>query len=372
MERTVIVVGAGLSVPYGYPSGRSLVSLIIRRWKEDKLYEEEYRKLARDLEDTAAISIDRFLSEKKSHLNTGIAAIVKELVLAELNSIGHQVEEDQDIIKTFLDEISPQHFPKVTFVSFNYDRHLEWRFFKRLKVLSPNESETEAMEQLSKLNIIHIHGRLLPFCSSEASLLKYQPNQFIGYGEVPTSTNDDAHNVTARNLAIEKFRTVYTNDEHPHPEAVLAIKNAKRVFFLGFGFDEKNMMKLGIGSGEVIYDWASKYVAGTCYRMPGIFKGRVESSFPFLKNRLYDLTDKKFFAEKFSLTDSKHDIERQKIQVRDCCTVSAIQERPKRPHDVTGYQAVVKCTDCRKDLRVYYSTEFESGRWEVRIDGKSE
>ena len=43
----------------------------------------------------------------------------------------------------------------------------------------------------------------------------------------------------------------------------IALKNAKRIFFLGFGFDEKNMVKLGINVEGIKFDWESKYIAGT-------------------------------------------------------------------------------------------------------------
>ncbi len=367
MEKTVLVVGAGLSVPYGYPSGERLVSDIISRWKNNSKNIPR-SNLAKGLESYAALSIDRYLSEKTVFLNTGISIIAEQLVDAEVASLSVTPGNEADIFKLLLNQIQEPDFPKLTIISFNYDRLFEWRFLRKLKELKGSDSE--AVECLSKMKIEHVHGRLAPINSEEAKAMGPGWDQFCPYGFEGISDRREREMFKAIlvKLATEHFKTVYTNDDKPNEKAVAAIKAAKRVFFLGFGFDEKNMYKLGIGKNDIEYDWASKCVAATCLDMRPVGIKKVERDYKFLSGRLFPVSAYRFFTDHFCLTDATLDPEKSKIAQRDCCEITARQSPKKRADaNTVGFEDYIDCLECNSRALIAYSRGVPDGPWDYRV-----
>jgi hypothetical protein len=367
MEKTALILGAGFSVPYGYPNGETLVSLIIDRWKQTSLQTKEHLKdLAIELENSGESSIDKFLSTRERFLTTGIEAIVHELIEAEENSINYSVKSSEDIIKLLIRELQPEDFKNLKIITFNYDRHLEWKLFKRLRTTTQNA--TEAFKLLNEIDIIHIHGRM-PALSQDESLFNetmiHVPYAFDGLG------------IAEQKLSFEKilkhaqnsFKTIYTNNDTPVPAVVTAIKEAKRIFFLGFSYDEKNMKKLGFNVSAITYDLESKYIAGTSFGLKEVETNKIIRQNQFLKGRLMNFTAKEFFEKCFSLTNVHDDQVKLRVIDRSCCKVTAIQERNDPPgvRDLIMFGSRVLCTTCGNTINVTYVRNATSDPWQVEF-----
>src|SRR5690606_1400983 len=140
-------------------------------------------------------------------------------------------------------------------------RYFGWRLFKKLRVLCRGNDE-KAMAKLQLLKIHHVHGRMLPLSALEAQSQGLNHSCYAPYGLEDSSLEQQRlFGQIAKEYAATSFKTIYTNSEQPDEMAVAAIKWAKRVFFLGFGYDDKNMLKLGINVEGITYDWSAKYVA---------------------------------------------------------------------------------------------------------------
>lgn len=364
MEKTVLILGAGISFPYQYPSGELLVQNIIARWKHGGNDSPSFQTLASGLSDSGALSIDRFLSDVPAFVDIGLSAIVFELLEAEKKNLRNEVPTDEDIFKLFQNQIEEEYFSDLTVLTFNYDRLFEWKFLKRLTTLSGG-NRNMALERFSKLKIEHIHGRLITLYPEETQT---QGDNNVPYGSIGSNEDVKIFRRVASEDAIKRLKTVFTNTESPNSNAVSAIKNAKRIFFLGFSFDDRNMKKLGIGVPGIRYDWESKCVAGTCFRMPAVARKKVTSAYPFLAGRLFDVSAKRFFSEHFSLTDPNHDVTDTELSGRSCCEISAIQEQKGSVDSrVTMYHEPIVCTECKGSYQVEYSRNSDADVWNARI-----
>ena len=364
MEKTVLVLGAGVSAPYKYPIGSTLVRNIIKTWKgADNVPDaRRYISLAKALDDVAAKSIDRFLSAKENFLEIGIECIVDQILAAEARSVGSEPDPEEDFYSLLVD-LDETLYEQLTIVSFNYDRLLERKFLKRLEALSGSRSD--AVERLRRLKIIHIHGRMPPLFKEECPSLGLASDQAIPYALEDIEGFEKNARDFAVHFALKHFKTVYTNDEKPNVAAVNAIKRANRIFFLGFGFDEKNMLKLGIGADGVHYDWGSKQVAGTCYRMDKTDLNKTRNKYPFFKKNLFEVNARQFFADCVCIDDSDADEVELAFNKRTCCEIAAIQTQPVAREDAIGVSRQRICDACGILSQVRYTRSPGGKVWRI-------
>lgn len=359
MDNTVLILGAGFSKPYGYPLGSKLVEDIIKK----DLYSNnpDERKLSEDLKYHGATSIDRFLSENPQHLEVGRRKIISAIHEAEKTSLHTVINSDEDIIRLLLNEVDHSKFEKLRIITFNYDRLLEWRILKKLRT---SLSAFDAQKVFSKLMILHIHGRMPTLSELEST-----PEKVFNYNYGLENTPIEHKKWVLEKLEnyAESFNTIYTADSKPDEFAVDSIKWAKRVFFLGFAYDSLNMAKLGINVDGITYDWEGKYVAGTAQGIRSIQLNQIQTSYPFLKERLIDTNAKNFFVDHFSLTVSQLDSFTLKVKKRTCCETYAIQERPVVTSDTTGFSRNLKCNTCQKNFTPVYSRSPYSSKWLVQV-----
>ncbi|MNK12069.1 hypothetical protein D3C87_301250 [compost metagenome] len=360
MENTVLILGAGFSKPYGYPTGPELVENLIQVCGNSRSTKEN--NFAKDLENFGSYSIDKFLSIHKNHGDIGISKIAHEILRAEEESLSTRPPFEDDIIKLLLNDIEVSDFEKIRIVSFNYDRLLEWKFLKKLGTTTPPR---EAYKEFQALKIEHIHGRM-PYMKD----LEF-PGESSFEISYALSGASREHKEWARTeintYGINSFKTIYSADDQPNKFAVDALKWARRVFFLGFAFDKLNMAKLGINNESIIYDWESKYVAGSAYNLQQVRKNEIEYEYPFLKGRLFNLSAKNLLVQKFHLKDAKFDSEPSpKYKKKSCCQVHATQERSEAQSNLIQYVRKMTCSFCQKSLTAYYEKPTGSGKWLVR------
>ncbi len=261
-EETVFILGAGASKPYGYPIGPVLVKNIVDSIDQAKLSFFEYfditsthlKDFKEAITSSLASSIDFFLSDRKDFIKVGklcIATILLQCENPNINGFAYRKEGIYHFIfeqmKKYCD-IKEFGENKVSFITFNYDRSLEFVFHNALNTYAQNKQEIH--EQLSKIPIIHLHGYLgsLPWQTGKQS-------EVFEYGSLPKKKDqiiNDSKYIRRIESSAEKL-TLLTNAPLSSEEFIRsknAINNAKKIYFIGFGFDERSMKNLGLNNPE--------------------------------------------------------------------------------------------------------------------------
>jgi hypothetical protein len=136
------------------------------------------------------------------------------------------------------------HQNKVTFITFNYDRSLEQALLKKAINSFSGTTEAACIEELKKIEIIHVHGQIgrLPWQGylkeSIPTDRKYEPK--IGPGWI---------------WPCAQHIKIIGESDHASPEyekARQVIGSAKRIHFIGFGFNEDNMRRLYVKTGTFV------------------------------------------------------------------------------------------------------------------------
>lgn len=246
-KKTVLILGAGASKPYGLPLGSELRLLILGTHAGllDKLYTSPGTALITPglgqrfqaaFRGSQEYSIDAFLGKRSEFSEVGKHAIVRALL--PLEDEARLLESDPvDHWYRYLINVMPGRWEDLTecgisFVTFNYDRSLEL-FLVRTWVHRFGVAESDAFEMLKRFDIVHVYG----------SLGSIQPNtpNYVPYG------GDDQvewclHSATTSLRVIPEDRAETTAE---FKRAKCLIAEAEVLCFLGFGFDPINVERLG-------------------------------------------------------------------------------------------------------------------------------
>jgi hypothetical protein len=276
-KRTVFVLGAGASHSYGFPTGETLL-----RWVVDVLgrpvaetrqvqllmelghAERECREFANELSLAATASIDLFLESRQEFMAVGKAAIACGLIPYEEHSrlfprTGDPYWSDprppswyRYLIQRLGD--TPEQFGenRLSIVTFNYDRSLEYFLFTAVKSRWKLSRE-EAAELVKTIPIVHVYGQLgkLP---ELAGLGQGRPYEARTLAE-------------AIRLAVGEMQILHEADTNS-PALTLArelLHDADRICFLGFGYHPTNLERLGVrqlGNSRLILGTAYGLLSG--------------------------------------------------------------------------------------------------------------
>jgi hypothetical protein len=245
-EKTVFVLGAGASYPYGFPLGRGLIISICdelsnpgeyfynRIFNWGKWGADFIKSFADQLNKSQQPSIDFFLESRPEYLEIGKMCIA--LSLAE-NEALHLFERTYDEMKWY--EYLYQRIgtnaldltnSNISFITFNYDRSLEYFFYTAIQNSFTLE-EPQIKGIIEKLNIIHFYGSL-------AAPLFLDP------------VNGRAFEDTVNNQALDKARKsiqIMSEENMRTQNWALAkreIQTASKILFLGFGYHFVNLDRL--------------------------------------------------------------------------------------------------------------------------------
>jgi hypothetical protein len=122
---------------------------------------------------------------------------------------------------------------QISFITYNYDRTIE-HFLITALMNSHNKSETDAANVLKNIPIIHLHGRLgyLPWqCPTDARPY----SQVIDHAALKTCVKN-----------IKIIHEDVTDRDADFKRAQQVLHDAKRVFFLGFGYNATNVGRLDL------------------------------------------------------------------------------------------------------------------------------
>jgi len=285
---TVLILGAGASRPFGFPTGKDLFERIAGMAgmgvigdklgkKPDTLFsglkvhgeysESTIRKFANELRNSGLLSVDEFLARRQEWDGLGKAAMAEVLLEAERTSdlfgdVTHGEAENwyrllfSKLNRSFEDFGGNQ----ISVITYNYDRSLE-KFLVTALGASFNKPPRESAAMVSTLRIIHLHGQLTP-------LREFDEKEGLEYGvkswrQVLTQCASDMKIIHQADEEEPAFR-----------EARELLGKAKRVVFLGFGYGRSNLERLKIreleGSGE-------RFIFGTCLGFSDAERSEIEA-----------------------------------------------------------------------------------------------
>jgi hypothetical protein len=276
-EPIVFVLGAGSMTDYGFPIGWELVRDVITRFQPNrperqqllehtKLQDAEIQAFVTALDGSAQNSVDAFLEERQDFFDVGIAAMSLSLIDFERPERLYEQRDPggnwlrnmlQHMRGTGFDEF---HTNKVSLVTFNYDRSLEY-FLCRSLANTFNKTEEEAGAIINQMSIIHLHGQL--------GYLPWQGGLFAR----PYSPAVDTHALLS---CTEHVKVVNRNtkvNDAPFIEARRLLQEAARVYFLGVGFNNENLTRLGV------MDLAPNKAWSTCVGLRQREKNDLQSHF---------------------------------------------------------------------------------------------
>jgi hypothetical protein len=277
---TVLVLGAGASADYGFPLGRSLLLQICRSLDARKevglkkslldlgFGRNEIGPFAAELRFSMQPSVDAFLENRPEYMEIGKAALAGCLIPYEDPSrLYHRSNEKPtwyeylfNQMRASIDEFKSN---QISFVTFNYDRSLEYFLYAALES-TYGIGEERAVELLSSISIIHVYGQLgLPHYLSENGRT---------YGSKVTPE------------AIEKCVTEIkiisdlADETEEFRQAHKLISEAWKLCFLGFGYHRTNVSRLRVP--EILTSLDPQHgLLGSAYELAKAERARVQILF---------------------------------------------------------------------------------------------
>ncbi len=262
-KKTVLILGAGASMPYEFPSGASLVqqicSNLTNRHQGRKVIDDHFMhdylsgevdNFIKDLSLSGRQSIDVFLMNRPEYERIGKVAIAAILIPCESHSNLFSVDKSKwyqflfNNLGTNFEEFGEN---KLAIITYNYDRSLEF-YLKTVLEHTHKKNEGEALEQLKKIPIIHLHGNL---------------GNLPGMGEKYIRKYEKKLSTTALSYCENTIKVVHENiDGQPQfTEANKLIKEAETICFLGFGYDKTNLDRLSLKYSDI----TGKRLFGTAF-----------------------------------------------------------------------------------------------------------
>jgi hypothetical protein len=261
---TVFVFGAGVSMPYGFPSGKALLNQIYEATKPttkqnmedgepslyaiEKMLREEFgaasvTEFGEELYMSQQASIDAFLEHRTEFMKIGKTAIALCLARKENadNLLSMNVRDKgcyQYLFQKMNSDWASFTENKVAFITFNYDRSLEEYLFTALKY-TYGKTDDDCAPLINQIPITHVHGSL--------GSLPWQSPKGIPYTNKYISTS--AGKIFS-GLYRERMRDniiVISEGQDTSPEFQRAFElmtGAERIYFLGFGYHPTNLHRL--------------------------------------------------------------------------------------------------------------------------------
>jgi len=252
-QETVLVLGAGASKPYGFPTGDELVHEICgsfgaevqslgAREVQRRAFGEQVREFLERLRGADTDNIDTFLQRNPSLDRTGRLAVAMTILGREKPTALNPQDEHarrEHWYKYLWNRIAPddpRHIastcPRI--ITFNYDRSLEEYLFRRLPMLYSWVDSARAAEYLRILPIVHVHGRTgrLPWQEGADEPIDY------GYGS--------GDRLISRELALMASEGIKIVGAASPSEAATKtardwLREARVIGFLGFGYEKANV-----------------------------------------------------------------------------------------------------------------------------------
>lgn len=285
---TVLILGAGASVFYGFPSGNTLKRDICNEGEKGagvgkmNFNRNQVQEFIAALHHSGQPSVDAFLEHRPEFMKIGKAFIAGHLIRYE--STGSLFGRDNSWYEYLLNRMASsfKDFDNnaLSIITFNYDRSFEHFLFTALTSRYGKQADDVAAK-LSGIPIIHVYGQL--------GFLEWQ-QKTADLPVRPYRNDVTAEEITKAALGI-KILSEFQGDTDEFQEAHSLIIAAERVYFLGFGYHPENMERLKLPFPGTPEHSGQRQIRGTRH---GLTDAEVHS----LKVTYKDLT----------LTPAEHDV----------------------------------------------------------------
>ena len=249
---TVLVLGAGASYPYGFPTAKELEDLICEAFSsptaraskslgstESEYTPEQFFEF-RQAFLKAPASVDAFLQRRPEFLGVGKLAIAYCLMPFENETKLYQPDRNlrggnwYKYLAGKLDSSFEEFgYNKLSIITFNYDRSLEHYLLNALISLHGRTRDACA-SALAKIPIVHVYGQLGAQPYPKEGSHQYRPDQIEQFIYVKT--------------AADGIKLYHEEADAAAARAGEVLRPAKRVCFLGFGYHSFNLARLKIES----------------------------------------------------------------------------------------------------------------------------
>lgn len=154
-EKTVLVLGAGSSLAFGYPTGSDLTEMIlslragragVAKQAGLDISNPLFKEFIETFRRSQAYSIDAFLARRPEFSSVGKQAIGAVINMCE-TFVGLDKSKHEDLWQRYFFNIIAKHgfddidFSRLAVVTFNYDRSLEFYLYNSLKALYGADEE---------------------------------------------------------------------------------------------------------------------------------------------------------------------------------------------------------------------------------------
>lgn len=273
-KKTVFVLGAGASQPYGFPTAYDLLEPVYASIRADSVLKsvltecgfqaDEVFTFCRRMKESGQYSIDAFVEREPRFLDIGKAAIAVQLLPHEHNLFCHDRPENTDWYRYLLARMTPRDrggfsSNRLKVITFNFDRSFEWRLEKVLCATYDITAE-EARKLASSIPVVHVHGELAgepPPGDSEPLVRNSHPTAIEVMACVP-----------GIQLGNDALRSEEVMKAHAY------LNEAEVICFLGFSFNKDNLDVLQASSHAT-----NKAVYGTRRGMSGADVGAAYNYF---------------------------------------------------------------------------------------------
>jgi hypothetical protein len=305
IDKTVLILGAGASCHYGFPTGEGLIKEVWKlaheyghgqqrcyldqKFKEGEFeclvdifnnqchvenqnddtkkspetLKELFKSIASKIEHLDPLNIDTFLRDNPSLQDVGTFLIAYVLLGYEemcsvrpihsfngtkkdnwyrfLIHVFAACDNSEELKKVFLKQ------KKLSIITFNYDVSLEYHLYNSLKQIEKFQDDARNfMKAFSENCIFHVYGALHAIDWDE-------PDPFAEFGTPSESSDgfDFFKKVKLARQCSQNIKTIYKAKDNKCPKYtekkkkfIEAIDQSKRLVILGYGFDDANTKHL--------------------------------------------------------------------------------------------------------------------------------
>ncbi len=176
-RKLLMILGAGASKPYGFPTGKELLKQVQNTRLETEfenislelgVYDSQFKAFNNDLMLSGMPSIDAFLENNSQYIKVGKIVIAYFLIRYEDYANLYNLSIEDNWYQYLIDKML-RNYPfsaieanQVSFITYNYDRSLEFYLYNAFKRSNSSITDEQSFVKLSNFPVVHLHGSLGP------------------------------------------------------------------------------------------------------------------------------------------------------------------------------------------------------------------